>query len=88
MSLKYMGVYRLADSGKQYGYMVVTQEDAAVVKGLWNATKTYLETEGVEPTFLANHKSPSGEWNRDMYYTNFEVSSEEPPPPPRSTIGP
>ena len=35
--------------------MVVTQEDASVVEGLWNATKTYLETEGITPTFLANH---------------------------------
>lgn len=33
---------RMRAKSKVYGYMVVTQEDDAVVTGLWNATKDYI----------------------------------------------
>jgi hypothetical protein len=50
---------RLADAGKQYGYMVVTKEEAVVVKGLWNTTQAYLDAARIQPTFLRNHvRSP------------------------------
>jgi hypothetical protein len=32
----------LRDSGREYGYMVVTQEDESVVRGLWNTTSEYV----------------------------------------------
>ncbi len=68
----------LRDSGRDYGYMVVTQEDESVVRGLWNTTLEYMRLRGLSvkaPGFLHRHLTAAGEWNRNMYYTNFEISS-------------
>ena len=68
----------LKNSGRQYGYMVVTQEDESVVKGLWNTTKEYMRLRGLTREtagFLQRHLNDRGEWNRNMFYTNFEITS-------------
>ena len=44
------------------------------MKGLWNATSRFIARTGVTPQSLAPHLTPSGEWNNNMYYTNFEIS--------------
>ena len=45
-----------------------------MVEGLWEATREYISRSGVQPRSLEQHLLPSGAWNRNMYYTNFEVS--------------
>ena len=68
----------LRESGREYGYMVVTQEDESVVRGLWNATREYVKLRGLSltsPGFLQRHLDADGQWNRNMYYTNFEITS-------------
>jgi alpha 1,2-mannosyltransferase len=68
----------LRDSGRDYGYMVVTQEDESVVRGLWNTTLEYMRLRGLSVEsagFLHRHLTAAGEWNRNMFYTNFEISS-------------
>jgi len=57
-----------------YGYIAIQKDHPAVVKGLWDITKKYIEDNNIQPTFL--HKfTPDGVWDRSYYYTNFEISN-------------
>mmetsp|Transcript_21667 Transcript_21667/g.51566 ORF Transcript_21667/g.51566 Transcript_21667/m.51566 type:complete len:313 (+) Transcript_21667:38-976(+) len=60
--------------GWSYGYATVTREAKEVVEGLWNVTQTYIRDQNISPQFLSQHVDNNGDWNLDMYYTNFELS--------------
>jgi len=62
-------VFRLmAENGKKYGFTNIVQDDAKCVLGLWNATREYVDREGLEPTFFTR-------WTEGaVFYNNFEVS--------------
>ena len=54
--------------------MLVNQEDASVVSGLWDVAKAYSKGHARHKKFVQKLEK-NGEWSRDMFYTNFEVSS-------------
>lgn len=62
-------VFRLmAENGKRYGFSNIVQDDAKCVLGLWNATRDYVDREGLEPHFFTR-------WTEGaVFYNNFEVS--------------
>jgi FkbM family methyltransferase len=59
--------------GYVYGYRVIVPEAQEVVIGLWEAVKKYIQENNIRPEFLRKFLK-NGEWNRNMYYTNFEIS--------------
>jgi hypothetical protein len=65
---------QMALERKIYGYMLISQEDASVVDGLWEVTQNYISNSGLEPKSLKQHLTEGGVWNRNMFYTNFEIS--------------
>jgi alpha 1,2-mannosyltransferase len=65
---------KMASENKVYGYMVITQEDASVVDGLWEVTRNYISNSDLKPKSLNLHLTEGGVWNRNMFYTNFEIS--------------
>lgn len=60
--------------GYVYGYRIIIHESQEVIIGLWGAVKKYIQQNDIRPEFL--HKFlKNGEYDRRMYYTNFEISS-------------
>lgn len=57
----------------KYGYIAILTDPPEVVSGLWDFTKKYIEENKIQPTFL-NKFTPNGIWNRQYYYTNFEIT--------------
>jgi hypothetical protein len=58
--------------GRVYGYNVVAFEDASVADGLFDAVKHHF-AHGATSKSLGNHVN-SKDWNKSMFYTNFEIS--------------
>jgi len=56
-----------------YGYLTIDKDTPDAVKGLWEATKNYIEKNNISPTFL-NKFIFNGDWDMSYYYTNFEIS--------------
>lgn len=57
----------------EYGYIHINKDEPDAIKGLWDATKKYIEDNNIKPKFL--HKfTPNGNWDRSYFYTNFEIS--------------
>ncbi|MDP6671139.1 MAG: hypothetical protein QGI60_04980, partial [archaeon] len=63
----------MAKNNLQYGYNRITHDPPSVVAGLGDATKKYIEDNNITPNFLSKFMQ-DGEWDRAMYYTNFEIS--------------
>jgi alpha 1,2-mannosyltransferase len=59
-------------NGRVYGYNVIAFEDVAVAEGLFDAVKHHF-VRGSTSSILGNHVN-SKEWNKSMFYTNFEIS--------------
>ena len=62
----------MKQNGRVYGYNVIAFEDAAVAQGLFDAVKHHF-VRGAAARSLGNHVN-SMEWNKSMFYTNFEIS--------------
>ncbi len=60
--------------GLRYGYPVISEDNPVVTEGLWDVTKKYIREKGIEPAFLSKYLDERGDWNRAMFYTNFEIS--------------
>lgn len=58
--------------GRVYGYNVIAFEDAAVATGLFDAVRHHF-ARGSSSQVLGKHVN-SNEWNKSMFYTNFEIS--------------
>jgi hypothetical protein len=58
--------------GRVYGYNVIAFEDTAVAGGLFDAVKHHF-VRGSPSHVLGRHVN-SNEWNKSMFYTNFEIS--------------
>jgi len=63
----------LDKNGYLYGFLTALKEPPEVVRGLWPAVKNYIQENKIAPCFL-NEKLKDGEWDREIYYTNFEIS--------------
>ena len=62
----------MAQTGKKYGFNRILHDNDNCVVGLWDATKTFIQERGVDPTFLDN-------WdNGVVFYNNFVSGAEEP----------
>lgn len=58
-----------------YGYLETTIKDLPeFVIGLWELTKEYIQKNNIQPTFLNKYLDKDGEWDRSLFYTNFEIS--------------
>jgi hypothetical protein len=59
-------------NGRVYGYNVIAFEDASVAAGLFDAVRHHF-SRGAPSQTLGKHVN-STEWNKSMFYTNFEIS--------------
>ncbi len=58
-----------------YGYLETNIKDAPkFVIGLWDLTKEFIQKNKIQPTFLNKYLDKNGEWDRSLFYTNFEIS--------------
>ena len=58
----------MRDNDFSYGYKFITRDNLNCIKGLWNATSTYIRINDIEPYFFKDWKQPH------IFYNNFEVS--------------
>jgi len=60
-----------------YGYLGenLIKDKPNVVKGLWDLTKKYIMDNNIQPTYLYEYLDNDGNWDRSLYYTNFEISN-------------
>ncbi len=56
-----------------YGYIDKGSDHPAMVSGLWEITKKYIEENNIQPTFLLKF-TQNGVWDRTAFGTNFEIS--------------
>lgn len=64
----------MAQKGYEYSYLSEYEKDESfVVTGLWDTTKQFISNNNIKPVSL-NDKLKNGEWNLDMFYTNFEIA--------------
>jgi len=58
-----------------YGYLETNIKDAPkFVIGLWDLTKAFIQKNNIQPKFLNKYLDKNGEWDRSLFYTNFEIS--------------
>ena len=60
-----------------YGYLgePLIKEKPALVKELWVFTKKYIKDNNLQPSYLYEYLDKDGNWDRSLYYTNFEISN-------------
>ena len=64
----------MAQKGYEYSYLSEYEKDESfVVTGLWDTTKQFISKNNIKPISLTD-KLKNGEWNLDMFYTNFEIA--------------
>jgi alpha 1,2-mannosyltransferase len=61
--------------GFEHGYLETSIKDSPkFVIGLWDLTKEFIQKNNIQPTFLKKYLDKDGEWDRSLFYTNFELS--------------
>lgn len=64
----------MVQKGYEYSYLSEYEKDESfVVTGLWDTTKQFISKNNIKPISLTD-KLKNGEWNLDMFYTNFEIA--------------
>ena len=64
----------MEQKGYEYSYLSEYEKDESfVVTGLWDTTKQFISNNNIKPISLTD-KLKNGEWNLDMFYTNFEIA--------------
>lgn len=63
----------MQENGYLYGYLNAGMDRPAVVNGIWDVTKKYIEINNIQPTFLKKF-THGGIWDMTVFGTNFEIS--------------
>ena len=72
--IKYDVFDHMAEKGYEYAYLAEYEKEASfVAEGLWDTTKKFMADNSIIPASL-NDKLKDGEWNWDMFSTNFEIA--------------